>query len=115
MVMSRVHQNNKKINQPFQMSIAVVLFASFIMTFLLSDICATVRMNHEHDLNGIGGNCAVCAHIQNAENLLKQIAIAAKSILSAIVGLISSVALLYVFSSVFESSTLVHLRIRMND
>ena len=100
-------QNNKKSGQTPKRIVAFSFLICFIMVLLLSGAFILIHADHNHD--GAGNNCAVCAHIQNAENLLK----ASKGMLPVFVGLFLA-ALCAVFP-VFGLQTLINLKVRMND
>ena len=104
-----------KTNKQIAKFATIALFTCFIVTFIISDIYILAHANHDHNHDGIGGSCTVCAHIQSAENLLKQLAMASKSMSFIIVGLFFMATFLYVVSSLEIYSTLVNLKIRMND
>ena len=42
-----------------------------IAVILLSSAFILIQANHTHDHDGVGGDCATCAHIITAESLLK--------------------------------------------
>ena len=66
-------RTNTKRKQTAKRTIALAFLICFILVSLLSEAFIITHANHEHDHDGAGGTCSTCAHIQSAENLLKQL------------------------------------------
>ena len=93
---------------------ALVFLLCFIMTALLSEAFILTHANHDHDHLGIGGGCAICAHIQSVEGLRRQFGAASFGVALAWAGLFAVAALLCCISA-FRFSTPVCLKTRLNN
>ena len=95
--------------------IVLAVLLCFIIGVFLSESFFVIYSNHEHDHNGIDGNCAVCAQLQNCDNLIKQIKISGDNIVFAFVNLFVVTAFFCCVLFLFKSDTLLKLKIRMNN
>jgi len=95
--------------------IALAFLVGFIVVSLLSEMFILTHVNHEHDRNDVHGRCSVCAQIQNAENMLKQIATALKTTAFAFWSLFAITLAASSFNIQTASLTPVALKIRMNN
>ncbi len=95
--------------------IAIVLFVCVILVSVLSGLFIITRANHVHDHGGSHESCTTCNHLANAENLIKQLSTAIVVAVLAFVlsSIISFYLKLYVLS--IFSTTLVALKIRLNN
>ena len=73
--------------------IALSLLICVVMLSLLSEAFIGTYEGHEHDFNGVGGSCAVCSLVNNAENLLKNIGMAVSFIPAVLIGLFSVIGI----------------------
>jgi hypothetical protein len=94
--------------------IAVLLCVCFIAAVLLSAAFILTHTRHEHDHDGPGGACAVCAHISSARNVLKSLFTAAAggggaACLFAVYAFLASAA------PRTDRASLVRLKIRLNN
>ena len=96
-------------------SIALALLACFLLFPILSGAFILTHANHEHDYNGVGGCCATCAQLQNAENRLKQIAVALAAALISIACLFAFGEVLRAISAYVPLSTPITQKTRMNN
>ena len=94
---------------------ALALAAYFIYAALLSGAFILTHENHEHDHNGIGGNCTVCVQIHNQVNLLKQLSVAFVAISRGLIALFAILGILCSALSLIKSYTPVTLKIRLNN
>jgi len=95
--------------------IALAVLLCFLVVSLLSGMFIFTHTDHEHDHNGVHGSCAVCEQINNFENLRKQLSMAASGTSFALLSLFAVVSTIQCIDSRIESSSLVALKIRMNN
>jgi len=95
--------------------IALALLVCFILVSLLSATFIGAHSRHEHGHNGANGSCLVCAQIQNANNLLRQIFSAVSSTPLAYINLFFAAAFLCSVLPFHQVKTLVKLKIQMNN
>ena len=95
-------------------TIALVILACFWVAFMLSSALILTHADHAHDHDGVNGSCLVCAQIQNAESLLKQIGTALACLLLAVAGLFAVVGAFQAWFFCAQCSTPVALKIRLN-
>ena len=93
---------------------ALVFLLCFVTASLLSQAFILAHAHHEHDHLGVGGECAVCAQIQNARDQLKQFGAASVNVSVGLVGLFAVIALLCC-AAASQFSTPVRLKIRLNN
>jgi hypothetical protein len=95
--------------------IAVLLCLCFLATLVLSAAFIVTHANHEHDHNGAGGDCATCAHISAAGNLLKTDS-AAVALLTVTFGAGFTARLILPAARLaIADSTLISLKVRLNN
>ncbi|MDR3051101.1 MAG: hypothetical protein LBU67_05215 [Oscillospiraceae bacterium] len=94
---------------------ALVACVFFITILLFSSLYTLENANHIHDHEGPGGACAACMHAQSAENLLKTLSTALVAAVVAIGGLLGLLSSLQPAQPRFGFSTLVSLKIRLNN
>jgi hypothetical protein len=95
--------------------ISLIVCALYMAVALLSSAYILIHANHIHDRAEPDGTCAVCAHIQAAENLLKIISAA---IVSAAISFSGESAILFALISRrrgFKNFSLVALKVRLNN
>ncbi|MDR1914219.1 MAG: hypothetical protein LBQ68_07055 [Clostridiales bacterium] len=95
---------------------AFALCFLLIATFLISCIYIFVHAEHEHDHNGVEGDCSACMQVANAERLLKKFSNIAFGAL-IMVGIFFLIRrtgnkLAYIFKYVFS---LITLKVRLNN
>jgi len=95
--------------------IVLAFLLCFIAGIFLSESFLVIHANHQHDHNGIDGNCAACAQIQNYDNIIKQIKTSGDATAFMFVNLFAAIAFLYCVSFLFESNTLFKLKIKLNN
>jgi len=95
--------------------IALLICVFIISGSLLSTLFLLVHGEHKHDHDGVDNNCVICAHIQNAENILKQIGAAIKNAFIMSAGLLSMFAALSVIYFLTGFRTPVKLKVRINN
>lgn len=107
------HKQSAK--RPVIPNIALILCVCFLVVSFLSTAFILTHANHEHDHDGPNGSCATCIHLATAENLFKQLS-------SAIVAAVFAFALssfisfcLKPFAPCVGSSTLITLKVRLNN
>ena len=94
-------------------SLVILIFV--ISAAILSEAFVITHANHKHDNKGEGGGCAICIHIQNAENLLNQLGSALGGTSFAFTGLFAFSVVLFFALRLISSYTLIHLKMRMNN
>ena len=104
---------NKK--QTKKRIIAITFLVCFIAISLLSEAFILTHANHTHDQNGVGGTCATCVQIQNAENILKQLGTAVVGGFIILAGLYAAAAIIKAICSNIAIHTPITLKIRMNN
>jgi len=107
--------NKSNKNHTQKRFIAIAILLCFFIVFFISEAYILTHAEHEHDHDGIDGNCAVCAYIQNAENFLRLIKSAVKNISLIVVGLFLSASSLYSVFRFAKFLTPIKLKVRMND
>jgi len=95
--------------------IAFAIMVCLITASMFSAAYMMAHAGHDHDHNGAGETCAVCAEIQAAGNLLKQMGAAVCGASFALACLFSIKAALCAISSSFPFQTPVDLKTRMNN
>lgn len=95
--------------------IAIVLFVCILLSSILSGLFVITHSNHEHDHSGSNESCATCIQLAHAENLLKQLSSAI--VATALVFALSLFNLFYLKLPVHHvfTSTLVTLKVRLNN
>lgn len=96
-------------------NIALILYLCFIVVSFLSTTFILTHANHEHDHDGPNGSCVTCIHLTIAENLLKQLAAA---LVAAVLAFALSLFILFRLkhsASCVGSSTLITLKVRLNN
>ena len=63
---------NNKARRAIRM-IAPVVCAVYLVVALLSSAYVIAHINHKHDHDGLGGTCAICAHITAAGDFFKRL------------------------------------------
>jgi hypothetical protein len=86
----------------------------FLSAALFSGVWITIHANHHHTHTADSHNCATCALIQSAENLLKQSGLAAILTALTLTGPWTGLMALLVPASLWAFQTPVSLKIRMN-
>jgi hypothetical protein len=95
--------------------IAALICVCFVVALVLSSAFIAVHANHEHDSDGADGGCAVCAHIAAAENLLKSVSAAAALSAVALGALLAALIVSKSVRSGITDSTLISLKVRLNN
>jgi len=95
--------------------LALVFLVCFIAAYSLPFVFILTHLDHSHDHNGIDESCATCAQIQYAENILKQLSTASISTLFALLGAFTSIAIIKAAIAFNLTTTLITLKIRMNN
>ena len=108
-------QNNAEKKQAAIRIITLAFLVCFVMVSLLSEAFIFSHLHHEHDHNGVGGNCATCAQIHSTENTLKQLIATIGGASFSISGLFAFMSVLCVGMFLLDSQTLVKLKIQMNN
>jgi len=91
---------------------ALLFLLCFFMVALLSEGLLIVHTHHAHF--AVNDECAVCAYIQTAENLVRQFGAGPGILGSALCGLFLAAVLAYTFV-MLEYKTLVKLKTRLNN
>ncbi|MDR2515550.1 MAG: hypothetical protein LBD02_10175 [Christensenellaceae bacterium] len=95
--------------------IALAIFVCIVTTSLLSSASILTHADHEHDHNGPNNTCATCAQIAAAENILKRLSTALAVAAIAIVDTFALIAQLRADSPQQVFTTLVGLKVRLNN
>ena len=95
--------------------VALGILLCLVMVSLLSETFILTHANHKHDHFGVGGECAVCAQVQSAENQLKQFGTVISVALLALIGFFAALAILYFAASSIAFQTPVYLKTRLNN
>jgi hypothetical protein len=106
---SKIKKQTIKSNFVFMFLLCLVAVLLISITYIIT------HADHEHDHNGIDGDCEVCAKIQTTENLLKSIKMTARGSASLFILLFAATAILFSVSCSIENTTLVGLKIRNNN
>ncbi|MDR0221265.1 MAG: hypothetical protein LBI54_07680 [Lachnospiraceae bacterium] len=94
--------------------IALALLLCVLFTPLFSSVYIISHANHRHNYAEPDGSCTVCVHLQSAENALKLTGASVKNVSGMAAVLLSSLAIIYVFTSFYGCQTLVTLKTRMD-
>jgi hypothetical protein len=111
---SRGRANDGSVRTALRLT-ALVLCVLFAVALLLSTAFIFAHANHEHDHNGENGGCAACSCVASAQTLLKQLLTATAGGVLALSGLFAVIRIIGLTLSHLDSSTLVRLKIRLND
>gem|GEM_PF-771204 len=96
-------------------TVALLLLFCVVLFFLLSEAFVFSHVQHTHNHNGIDGNCAICALLHNAEQLLKHYGgIAAHASLGH-AGLFMATTAVYFAICLLRFSTPVQKKTRLNN
>lgn len=95
--------------------IALAVLLCFVVISLFSEMFIFTHANHEHDHDGVHGGCTACEQIYNFENLKKQISAAVCGASFAFLSLFAVVSIIKCIYFQIELSSLVSLKIRMNN
>ncbi|MDR3288044.1 MAG: hypothetical protein LBT22_01300 [Peptococcaceae bacterium] len=102
--------------KPFKIRlIAMLLCVCFIAALLLSALFILTHAQHEHDHDGADGSCATCAHMTALGNLLKQLSTPVVTATTAMGALFAIRFSLKPRHRRFVFSTLVILKVRLNN
>ena len=96
-------------------SAVLVICVCFITGTLLSVVFVSAYSIHEHDQNGPDNSCVYCAYLSEVENLLKHLSVALVG--AAIVfGALFAIRFIYISACSYTVfSTLVSLKVRLNN
>lgn len=94
---------------------ALILCTVFISVSLFFSAYILTHINHEHDHDGPVGCCSTCMHIQSAEKMLRQFTDAIVVTVTFACSLFSALLFLSLFASHTEVSTLINLKVRLNN
>jgi hypothetical protein len=95
--------------------LAVFICAFFIAALVLASAFIVAHVNHEHDANGAEGACAACAHICAAEKLLRMVSVAFIFSVAEIGAIFFALRLLKTLRLNIAASTLISVKIRLNN
>ena len=100
--------------------LALLILSSFVSVSLLSETLIHTEHEHAHEQEqenprGVSDICEICALIHNAQNLLKQLIAAVKSVTFSFACLLFATALVYVAITYAKFQTLVNMKIRFNN
>ena len=113
--MQSAKQINMRNKQNAKKVFALIVLVCFIILSLFSEAFILTHDEHEHGHNGFGGSCALCVQLNNVENLLKQLVMAAAVATLGVISLLTTIAILYTVSSLLGLYTPVKLKIRLNN
>ena len=101
----------------FAITVCLITASLFSAAFILAyaDHSHDFDNNHSHGHDGAGETCVVCAEIQAAGNLLKQMGAAVCGASFALACYLSTKAVLSAVSSPFPFQTPVDMKTRMNN
>jgi len=94
---------------------AFALLVCLLAVSFFSASLSVAHISHEHNESGANGCCAICAKIQNAENLFKQLITALGGEVFNASLLFGSAAVLLPITISITAYTPVKLKIRMNN
>ncbi|WP_051599147.1 hypothetical protein [Metaclostridioides mangenotii] len=92
-------------------SLAITMCIIFIVIYLLSSFYILEEANH----NCVGDTCQICVHIQEVENTLKQLSTGLMPITGGLLFISVYLKLLFYANSYKATSTLITLKVRLNN
>lgn len=95
--------------------LALAVCVLFTAAFLFSVSFILTRANHVHDHNGANGCCATCVQVTAAAKLLNQLSAAIVKAAAMIFSLFAGLSLLRFFAHLIEGSSLVALKVQLNN